>query len=718
MTNRPRTPTILVIDDNEDNRVSLRLLLEGEGYSVTTAADGFSGLQQIRQAPPDLILSDLLMPGIDGIELARRIRADKSLGFIPIILVTSPRENSDKVKALDSGADDILVKPIQRLELSARVRALLKLKQSNDDLVKSREEYARLLVEAQQRASELTTLNETALAIGGQISLEQLMQLIVEKSSQLVQAKGALIYLCDQDSQTLTIHAEFHTPRSFIGETLGYGEGLGGWVVQNALPMLQNNYSQWEGRAETFANDTELTAILGIPLISSGQVIGVLEVLDNQELRHFNDKDTRLLNLLAPQAAAAISNALLYEELARQNDYVNSVLNSVNDGILMMDSDFRVVLSNPRFTELLKLEANQVMGILMRDVATLLDEALESEPSFSVESMSRILRDLRRHPDHTFNRKFEIRDPRLRTLEWSAWPVRNRQNLIMGWVNVFHDISEQQALESLREDFINMLVHDLRNPLTSIIGGIEIVMTPAEEGGLEPAHHLYLMETIKKNSYVLLDMINQLLEVNRLEAGKLALDLQVVSLDELIESSLAQVELIAEEKKISLKKMLPEAPVQINVDEEKMRRLLVNLLMNALKFSSPKSEIWIEASVEEGVRRRGTTSGLDPSHSRQSTTQFLRERYAEDAPRPKALLLTVKDFGLGIPAEELGRIFEKFSQVKNQRREGFGLGLAWCKLVAEAHAGRIWADSELGKGSSFSISVPCVISPDPAKEYF
>ncbi len=713
MTNRPQPAKILLIDDNEENLVVLRNLLERESYRVVTAGDGISGLQQARQALPDLILADLRMPGLDGFELTRRIRADKQLGFIPIILITSARDNNDKIRALESGVDDFLVKPIQRLELSARVRSLLRLKYSNDDLLKSREEYARLFQEAQQQATELATLNEIALNLSGQTSLEDLLQLIAVRSCQLVHAKSAVIYLCDPVTQTLSVHAEYNTPRSFLGETLHYEEGVGGWVARYAMPMRQNNYYEWDGKAQTFANDTEITAVLGVPLISNGDVVGVLEVLNDIQVRVFNDDDVHLLNLLAPQAAVAIRNAMLYGQLLQQYSFVNSVLNSVNDGILMLDPDFRVVLANPRFSELLKLRPEQISGRSMREVAVLLDEAVESDPPFTAEGMARILRELRRNPDHGFSRKVVIRDPKQRDIEWSAWPVRDANRHITGWLNVFHDISQQVELDKLREDFIHMLVHDLRNPLTSVIGGIELASGPLEEGEGEMQRN-FLMETIKKNSYVLLNMINNLLEVNRLEAGKLPITLEEIPLQELLVDSLDQVSLTAQEKRISLKSSMPDEETLLNVDIEKMQRMIVNLLSNSVKFSKAGQEVSLKVVVEEGVRRRGTTSSLDPNRLRQSTTQFLRDRYGEDGPRPKAMLLSVTDNGPGIPDDALDRIFDKFSQVPGQRRErqGFGLGLTWCKLVAEAHGGRIWAESELGKGSTFYVSIPCVIEYD------
>jgi DNA-binding response OmpR family regulator len=179
MTGQPQLPKILIIDDNEDNVTLMRDLLEREGYRIESASDGLSGLDKIRTYQPDLILSDVMMPGLNGFQLTQRIRTDKTLGFIPIILVTARNDNNDKIRALETGADDFLVKPIQRLELVARARSLIRLKRSTDMLNYVAYEKDNLYKQAEQRARELATLNETSLGIGSQISLQELLKLIL-----------------------------------------------------------------------------------------------------------------------------------------------------------------------------------------------------------------------------------------------------------------------------------------------------------------------------------------------------------------------------------------------------------------------------------------------------------------------------------------------------------------------------------------------------------
>ncbi|HEX2911904.1 MAG TPA: response regulator [Chloroflexia bacterium] len=706
---------ILLIDDSQDNLNLLRELLEREGYNVTTAQDGTQGLEHIYSLKPDLVLSDVMMPGLNGFQLTQRIRSDNNLGFIPIILITARNDPNDRIRALEAGADDFLVKPIQRLELVARARSLIRLKQSTQALIRAAEDNARLYVEAENRATEFSTLNETALAVNAQLTLAELLNLIARKSCELVRAEASVVYLCNDETGSMNIYAEYNTRKSYLGRSLTYGEGVAGLVAVTGKPMRINNYSEWSGRAESFANDTDITAVLSVPLIANGRVIGVIDVLDDVSKRTFSDEDVRLLNLLAPQAATAVANAMLYDEVMGERDRIEAVLNSVKDGILMLDRNFRVILANPRFTELMTLEVNEVLSHTMGEVADRLGETFESDPPFSSYSINRVLDGLSSNPDNGFQRRITITDPKRRYVDWSIIPVRDQYSNILGWLNVFHDTTQQRELEQLRDDFISMLVHDLRSPLTSIIGGIELVSNMMPDAKDETTERqAEFLEQVQRNCYNLLNMVNALLEVSRLEAGRMPLTLENVLLEELLDNSVATVAITAKERQVTIIMELPDDNPLVNVDVEKMKRVIVNLLSNAIHFSPPGSTIHIKAQVEEGVRRRGTTSALDPNRLRRTSTSYLRDpQQLNIIPEQnlKALLLTVSDEGPGIPPGSLERIFDKFIQLPSvsRNRSGTGLGLALCKLVVEAHGGRIWAESELGKGSSFNISMPCVV---------
>jgi|GEM_PF-1320141 len=710
-TVQTRPARILIIDDTEDNVVLLRELLEREGYIVDSASDGLTGLERARLNEPDLILSDVMMPGLNGFQLTQRLRSDKNLRFIPIILITARNDNNDKIRALETGADDFLVKPIQRLELVARARSLIRLKRSSEALSRAAAEKEALYKEAEQRAHELATLNEIALGIGSRISLQELLQLILEKSCELVKARSGIIYLCKSEETRLDVAASYNMSRRYLNQSVAYGEGIAGLVAISRRPMRINNYYEWSGKASIFTDDKNITAVLGMPLIASGRIVGVLEIMDDWRTHIFSDEDVRLLNLLAPQAAIALSNALLYEDVSRERDRLESLLNSVKDGILMLDRNFNVVLSNQRFTELMNLSSDQIKDQNMAVVADMLGETLDSEPPFSGEIVTRLLRDLHRDPEKGFSRKVEIADPKVRNIEWSGAPVLDSNREVIGWLNIFHDFTQQRQLEQLREDFTNMLVHDLKSPLTGVIGGIELAesLFPDEiADGSEIPEQKEFLNMASNNCRNMLSMVNTLLEVSRLEAGRMPLDKRQITLEELIFTSVADVELNAREKQINLVKDVPGQESFLNIDMTQMRRVIMNLLTNAIKFSPNNSNIRITAQLQEGVPRRGTTSTLDPARLRTGTTSFLKPGTSSLEGPQKTVLLSISDEGPGIPQDDLGRIFNKFVQLPSNGRYkvGSGLGLAFCKLVIEAHNGKIWAESDEGQGSTFFISLP------------
>lgn len=244
-----------------------------------------------------------------------------------------------------------------------------------------------------------------------------------------------------------------------------------------------------------------------------------------------------------------------------------------------------------------------------------------------------------------------------------------------------------QELERLRDDLTHLVVHDLRTPLTSFLTGLQTLRAMGSNGH-DPAWQ-EILEVAIRGGETLLGMINDLLDLHKMEQGSMLLECEFIPLKDLVEEALQYVQSLAQEKALRCVAEVEEGLPLLSADREKLRRVLINLLGNAIKFTPPKGQITL------AVRR-------DPSG--------------------KALLFTVADTGNGIPKEHFGRIFEKFGQVelrRSGRQMSTGLGLAFCKMVVEAHGGRIWVESEVGKGSQFSFTVPLqgsVGSPEPAAQ--
>jgi PAS domain S-box-containing protein len=257
----------------------------------------------------------------------------------------------------------------------------------------------------------------------------------------------------------------------------------------------------------------------------------------------------------------------------------------------------------------------------------------------------------------------------------SAVPLRDFLGAIVGCVCLFHDIKrrkEIQALDKVKNDLTHMIVHDLRTPLTSLMTGLQMLQ-PVEEDR-------EILEISLAGGRTLLGMINDLLDISKLEEGLMSLDRSIFSLLELFDGAFRQVEWLAEEKELELRaEISPEVPA-LNADIEKLRRVMVNLIGNAVKFTPAKGRITVSAHL--------------------------------DLPNQE-LVVGIKDTGEGIPKEAFERIFEKFEQVETRKAgktKSTGLGLTFCKLVIEAHGGRIWVESEPGQGSTFYFTIPQPVS--------
>ena len=235
--------------------------------------------------------------------------------------------------------------------------------------------------------------------------------------------------------------------------------------------------------------------------------------------------------------------------------------------------------------------------------------------------------------------------------------------------------NQLSQLESLRDSLTDMIVHDLRTPLTALLTGLQTLPYMGEMNAEQ--HEVYALSLGGGEN--LLSMINDLLDVSKMESGSLRLERQPLCLPDLVEAAVRQVAPLARDKEIALSPhCAPNLPT-LSADENKLARTLVNLLGNAVKFTPSQGAITLAAT------------------------------YVARPERTDSVVFSVSDSGEGIPREAFERIFEKFGQVegrKSGRKMSSGLGLTFCKLAVEAHGGRIWVESELGQGSTFAFAIP------------
>jgi NtrC-family two-component system sensor histidine kinase KinB len=406
---------------------------------------------------------------------------------------------------------------------------------------------------------------------------------------------------------------------------------------------------------------------------------------------HFTGDEMELLTILASQAAIALENARLYsmtdQALAQRVEELSAVLNSVHEGILMLDMQNRIVIANPAVERLLEIPSYQLIGHTLPEVVS--HYSLREDQRCNLQRAWQLPATLERDGKEMEGLSkdiVEIIHPRLRILERVFAPVTDKTGTPLGRVVVLRDITEEKALERMREDLSDMIVHDLRTPLASIISGSTLLEQMIHEQNSEE-EVTPLMRIITSSGQRMLDLVNSLLDISRMEAGKLALDAEPFDLLVTAERVVFRLRSLIKNYQVEVEVAIPPDFPAVWGDQDKITRVLINLLDNAIKFTPEGGKVRISAQMDQ----RGTET--DGGWA----------------------VCSVLDTGPGIPAEHRDFIFDKFTQLPSTHSEkepdhrirGSGIGLNFCKLTVEAHGGRIWVEAGPdNQGSLFKFTLP------------
>jgi PAS domain S-box-containing protein len=353
------------------------------------------------------------------------------------------------------------------------------------------------------------------------------------------------------------------------------------------------------------------------------------------------------------------------------------ILQSVADGIYGSDLEGRLTFINPAAARALGYTAEELTG---RDVHEVIHHSHADGTPYSRAACSLLQAMNRREPTHLRDELFWRRDGTSIPVELSASPlIENGQ--ISGMVVSFQDVSERRRLDRMKEEFISTVSHELRTPLTSLRASLGLISSGALDKRPEKQHQM--VEMALGNCDRLTRLVNDILDFDRVERGKLALNRQPVEAADLLRRAADVAHARAGERHIGLRIDAP--PALVLADEERIMQVLNELVANALKFSAPETTIRLAAQPP-----------------------------AENLNGAGEVCLVVEDQGRGIAPEKLERIFDRFQQgdaSDSRALGGTGLGLALCRSIVEQHGGRIWAESTPGKGSRFLFTLPAAIAP-------
>ncbi|GAB4433547.1 MAG: hypothetical protein OHK0015_22450 [Chloroflexi bacterium OHK40] len=548
----------------------------------------------------------------------------------------------------------------------------------------------RITEKAQRRNAELATLNDIAAAVASSLDTREVYHLVMEKINEYFRVDAGSLLMLDEDADELVFVMTLEAgEEKLFGVRIPRGQGIVWSVAESQRYDIVNDVHS-DPRFLRDVSDSvgyEVKTILCVPILVKGRTIGVIELLNKRD-GLFTEEEAQRLMRMAATIGVAIENARLFQTVTTVRDRFEAILNSTNDGILMADMRGVVVTANPEASSLLQASREALIG---RRLETLLSELKARASAISAPSW------LNDGSNDEAVVELEFGGAQRRFIRHYMLPVRETSGAEIGRLALFQDISKERELAQLREDYTGMLVHDLRAPLTAIMNGI--MMVKRGLGGPISEQQQELLGIAHQGSQTMLEMVNTLLDISKMEEGRLTLDTEPLSPYALVDQTLDRLRVSAQDQRVKLVQELAVGLPLIEADREKLVRVLQNLLDNAIKFSPQGGVVTLGAAAV----RRAPSGKVDQ----------LRVPLRLPELRPGDwLLFWVRDQGPGIPQQFHERIFEKFGQVRSGRKvRGTGLGLTFCKLAVEAHGGTIWLQSAEGAGSTFALALP--LAPEP-----
>ena len=529
---------------------------------------------------------------------------------------------------------------------------------------------ARLLEEERRRVDEHRALLDTMSDLSSDLELPRVLQAVLNRAVTLLGVTGGEVAIYEEQAQQLVIAASQNIGKDSTGTRLGLNEGAMGHVAVTREAIIIPSYAEWLGRSAKYS-DVTVHSVMASPLLIGRRLVGAIATIHSDPNRVFGPDDLRLLTMFAPQAAIAIENARLYAAAQRQKQYFEELVGNSPVAIVTLDRGLNIVSCNPAFEELFGYAPADSIGKNLDDLVATEDTRSEAE-QYSQAALTQ--------PVHGIGRR-RRKDGTLVDVEVLAVPVIVDGERV-ALMALYHDITELLAARREAEDaskaksqFLANMSHELRTPLNAIIGYSEMVQEEAEELGASGlAADVTRIRTAGRH---LLALINDILDLSKIEAGKMELHRETFDLATLVDEILATAQPLIEKNANRLELVCPPHIGTMHADLTKVRQMVLNLLSNAAKFTDHGT---ITLIVE-----RESGSGGD------------------------ALILRVRDSGIGMTPAQMDRLFEAFSQADAAtaaKYGGTGLGLTITKHFAQMMGGDVTVESRPGVGSTFTILLP------------
>ena len=543
--------------------------------------------------------------------------------------------------------------------------------------------------ELRQQRDRVDTLYHIARQLSSSLDLDRVLNEALHLLDRAIDITQGSILLITPATDHLVYRAALGRGRPLPrgGKETRYkiGVGLAGYVLETREPYISGNLSE---DAIWLPDNKPLShrSVLATPLITAFDALGVLMLFHDQE-HYFTENHLALVTAAAPMIATAISNADLYTLITEQAERVGNLLRTVQaedsknkaiiegiaDGVLVIDADHTIQLVNSVAARMLGTTKerlmNQTLDIISRLLTAETDRQIGAELYKIVTTQENKL-----HQEATKQpllARIDV-DGKAIVVLLTAITFAAHASAPPSTLVVLRDISREAELDRIKDEFISTVSHELRTPMTPIKGYTDLLIQ-GKVGPLDERQRRFL-QIIKSNADRLDDLVNDILDISRLDADRVKLDRQVVDLAALVHAILPSFEYQLAEKNLTLTLDIPAGLPPAYADPDRVTQILVNLISNGTKYTRMDDKIDVRVSLQD---------------------EYLR--------------VDVRDTGLGISAEDQKHVFERFFRAERDASslvDGTGLGLPIAKMFVELMGGEIWVESELGAGSTFSFTLP------------
>jgi GAF domain-containing protein len=617
--------------------------------------------------------ANLTQVGARSALMAPLISQNKVVGFFTIESRTPRQFTADEVELAET--------------VAAQIAAALTNAQFASDLETRVNQRTK---EVQRERERVETLLQITTELSSSLELDRVLQRALQLVTEAVNATQGSIFLLDQITGQLIYRAALGSPKVLPpgGEPIPFrkGEGLVGWVVTNRQPVIIHNLDVDERWKHVIGQNVNHRSALAVPLIWNDEMLGAVLVYSPM-VNAFDEDQLRLVSAAANQVGSAINNAELYRLIRDQAERLGvllreqqvettksrAILEGIGDGVLVTDSGGRVTLFNEAAERILTLQRDVAVGKPVVALASVVGQAgrpwLEAATRAGMHAGSDVLA----FPT------LELLDKRIVTV--SLAPVVDGEEFI-GTVSLIRDVTRDVEVDRIKTEFVTNVSHELRTPITPIKGYADMLLMGA--AGPVSDMQAKLIGVIKNNAERLHTLVNDLLDISRLESGRVKFTLGDVAVDDILQLLAEQLRARAatEAKPMTIATNLSALPT-VRADKNRLTQMLANLADNAFSYTPAGGTVTFTAWHE----RDGNEVRID-----------------------------VADTGVGLTPEHKQRLFERFLRGENplvMAKAGTGLGLSIARQLIEIQGGRLWlAHSEEGKGSVFSVALPVAVDDE------